>query len=297
MATSLCVPIHDKFVTDLFVRKYVAKHKRKVASCAPLLEEKFIDFLRESEQQTESMLYKSINTGDDIYIIKQLEKSLDECLKIIKVENYKKKIEKYTKKVDKIKAEIEVKQESLSYKDFTIKIKTLTGLTIVLPVNVETTVLNLNQMIVDYLEHPVDQQRLIFNAKQLDVKKKIVEYGIKNDSCIHIILRLRGGMFHISTDADGADNESKKKFYITCEESDIYNDSWMFNYVQNLTNHELRKKIVETAIEKDIKLPSCFKIEVKFKKKYTVTYFQSCDQENLDQYGEFEQVNIISSYE
>lgn len=46
---------------------------------------------------------------------------------------------------------------------------------------------------------PADQQRLIFDGKQLEHHKSLSEYNIKNKSILHVVLRLRGGMYHFTS--------------------------------------------------------------------------------------------------
>jgi hypothetical protein len=43
---------------------------------------------------------------------------------------------------------------------------------------------------------PFDQQRLVHNGKQLEDNRTLDYYGVNEGSVIHIILRIRGGMFH-----------------------------------------------------------------------------------------------------
>lgn len=40
---------------------------------------------------------------------------------------------------------------------------------------------------------PPDQQRLVFDGRQLEDDRILADYGVKLDSVIHLILRLRGG--------------------------------------------------------------------------------------------------------
>ena len=73
-------------------------------------------------------------------------------------------------------------------------IKTLTGKTLCLSVNSNDTVNEIKQKIQQKEGIPLEQQRLVFNGKQLEDNLKLGEYNISNDSTIHLVLRLRGGI-------------------------------------------------------------------------------------------------------
>jgi len=95
---------------------------------------------------------------------------------------------------------------NVKFGDLQIIVSTLTGRDISIDIDEDSTVLDIKSKIQDQEAIPPEQQRLIFDGKQLEDDLLARDYKIKNGSQLHLVLRLRGGMMHISSGRDGFDN-------------------------------------------------------------------------------------------
>jgi ubiquitin-like protein Nedd8 len=74
----------------------------------------------------------------------------------------------------------------------TIRIKTLTGKMILLPVSPENTIEQVKEQLEMKSGIPWHQQRLVFKGKQVADAKTLREYDVRPGSVLHLVLALRG---------------------------------------------------------------------------------------------------------
>lgn len=102
------------------------------------------------------------------------------------------------KKIDDIKI-TEAASYTIEPIELNIIFKTLTGKIIPVTIFNTDTILKLKQSLFKLEGIMIDDQRLIYNGSKLEDNKQIYQYNIDNNDTIHLILRLRGGMFHKSS--------------------------------------------------------------------------------------------------
>jgi len=118
-------------------------------------------------------------------------------------------------------------------------VKSLTGRVTEIETCLEDTVLSVKEMVFSALGLEPEQQRLIFAGRQMDDKKKLREYNIKEQSTIHLVLRVgrvgAQGSVQGSTPPTGVDYQIHVKT--------LTGKSISFNVTSDLSIQQLKEKI------------------------------------------------------
>ena len=124
---------------------------------------------------------------------------------------------------------------------FHITAITLTGRLLTIQIRPFDKVIHIKQQIFQQDGLLLDQQRLVFNGKNLEDDTCIHEYGINAESRIHLILRLRGGMFHAS---------SSRNDYLSYKSKEIMEKGLsMIKYMRNKYPPDMMDKIHTILLE------------------------------------------------
>eukprot|EP00596_Hydrurales_sp_CCMP1899_P007040 CAMPEP_0119051846 /NCGR_PEP_ID=MMETSP1177-20130426/73325_1 /TAXON_ID=2985 /ORGANISM="Ochromonas sp, Strain CCMP1899" /LENGTH=381 /DNA_ID=CAMNT_0007031185 /DNA_START=95 /DNA_END=1243 /DNA_ORIENTATION=+ len=93
--------------------------------------------------------------------------------------------------------------EPIQYEIF---VKTLTGKTITLKLDPNDTISKVKEYIQDKEGIPPDQQKLVFLGRLLEDSHTLSDYKVAQESTLHLVLRLRGGMYLAESFRLGFDN-------------------------------------------------------------------------------------------
>jgi ubiquitin-small subunit ribosomal protein S27Ae len=74
-----------------------------------------------------------------------------------------------------------------------IVVKSLIGRSILVDIDRDNTVMELMVAIESVLGYPPDQQRLLYNGRQMREESTMDDCRVEEDSVVHVVLKLRGG--------------------------------------------------------------------------------------------------------
>jgi hypothetical protein len=127
---------------------------------------------------------------------------------------------------------------------------TLTGQKININIDINSKVIELKKNIYKKTDIMLDDQRIVFGGKQLDENNTLASYNIKNGEKVHLVTRLRGGMFHsTSARADFVSLNFNTKFQKGSKM--IYGLKQYGIHLDTLSELEKRLQRCETDLEID----------------------------------------------
>jgi hypothetical protein len=155
--------------------------------------------------------YKFLEEYPKLHNIDYLSRNIPMDLKdkMMKISlSYESKIEIVRK--NQIRTEMEeMKKRECKGDEFLVNIRDLKGKEMPFCISKNTSINTIKEKIEDCEGIPVDQQRLIYAGKKLEDERMSQYYNISANSTLHLVLRMRGGMFMEITSGENDYNKIK----------------------------------------------------------------------------------------
>lgn len=178
-----------KFTSDItrFVSQLINSMREKIRELFGQIE------IQISEEQLILLMESPTDTFNSFMIWR------DYFINIMNEKQRGKYRENYRNKFIPFEELISFSKSFYSNNSFIVYINSLSGHSIDILITHQMSIEEMKMIIQQKDGIPIDQQRLIFAGKQLDDSMLVGMYNITKESNINLILRLRGGMYHNSS--------------------------------------------------------------------------------------------------